>query len=121
MRGVGGRIRCFKDKWLRDLGLGRILRFFTEEPLGNPTKEALQDTERIQKYIEEHAPGVDTDVQPLVVFTNPQARLEVTSASAPVLPLRRLKGHLRRASARMGMSPESLGALTKLFEEAPRS
>jgi hypothetical protein len=121
VRAMDGRIRSFSDKWVRDLTLSRILRFFTEESLGNPSKEAQQGVDKLQKYIEEHAPGVDAEVQPVVVFTNPSARLEVTSSSVPVLPLRRLKSHVRRASGRMEMTPEELRTLTELFERSPRS
>jgi hypothetical protein len=120
VRGLDGRIRCFKDKWLRDLTLGRVLRFFTEESLGNPSKELRQDIEKLEKYLEEHASETIVQIEGLVVFVDPEARLEVTTASVPVLPLRRLKSYIRRASARMDMSPETLGALTRLFEEAPR-
>jgi hypothetical protein len=120
VRGLDGRIRCFKDKWVRDLTLRRVLRFFTEEPLGNPTKEMLQDVERLRKYIEEHDPQLTADIEGCVVFVNPQARLEVTTASVPVLPLRRLKSHIRKASARAELPSETLNALTELFEQAPR-
>jgi hypothetical protein len=120
VRGMGGRIRCFKDKWVRDITLGRILRFFTEESLGQPSKEAQEDVEKLQKYLEEQAPDVKPEMQGLVVFTDPSARLEVTTACVPVLPLRRLKSHIRKASARMEMPAETLAALTKLFGEAPR-
>ncbi len=120
VRGMGGRIRCFKDKWVRDITLGRMLRFFTEESLGHPSKEALQDVEKLEKYLEENAPGVKPEMQGLVIFTDPSARLEITSASVPVLPLRRLKSHIRKASTRMEMPPETLATLTKLFNEAPR-
>lgn len=119
-RGTGGRIRCFQDKWVRDFTLGRILRFFTEESLGNPSKEAQQDVEKLQKYLQEHAPDLTPEVQALVVFADPTARLEVTSASVPVLPLRRLKSHVRKAAGRMEMPGETLAALTRLFNEAPR-
>jgi hypothetical protein len=121
VRGMDGRIRLFSDKWVRDLNLSRILRFFTEESLGNPSKEAHQDVEKLQKYLGEHAPGVDAQVQPVVVFTNPSAQLEVTSSSVPILPLRRLKSHVRKAAGRMEMTPEELTTLTELFERPPRS
>ena len=120
VRGVDGRIRCFKDRWVRDMNLRRMLRFFTEESLGNPTKETEQDVAKLEKYIEEQAPDIGTEVRGAVVFTNPEARLEVTTASVPVLPLRRLKGYVRKASASGDMPPETLAALTQLFEEAPR-
>jgi hypothetical protein len=121
VKGVDGRIRCFKDKWLRDMSLRRMLRFFTEESLGNPTKEAAQDVEKLQKYLEEHAPGVQANISSLVVFVNPGARLEITTAPLPVLPVRRLKNHIRGASARVDVPPETLDSLTQLFENAPRS
>jgi len=122
LKGADGRIRCFKDKWVRDMSLRRMLRFFTEESLGNPTKEATQDVEKLQKYVEKHAPDVQVDTYGLVVFVNPEARLEITTAPLPVLPVRRLKSHIRRASARMDdVPPETLDSLTQLFEKAPRS
>jgi hypothetical protein len=120
LRGLDGRIRCFKDKWVRDVTLRRALRFFTEESLGNPTKEMHQEVERLRKYIEEHAPHLMVDIEGCVVFVNPQAHLEVTTASVPVLPLRRLKSYVRRASAPTEMPPETLSALAELFEQAPR-
>jgi hypothetical protein len=120
LKGVDGRVRCFKDKWVRDLSLRRLLRFFTEEGLGNPTKDAQRELEKVRKYIEEHSPEADVDVQALVVFANPEARLEVTSASLPVLPLRRLKTHIRKASQQREIPPETLAALTTLLDEAAR-
>jgi hypothetical protein len=121
LKGMDGKIRCFKDKWARDLGLRRILRFFTEEPLGNPSKEAAQDVKKLQKYVEQHAPAVQADTSGVVVFLNPGARLEIATASVPVLPVRRLKSHIRKASAQMDLPPETLDTLTQLFDKAPRS
>jgi len=120
VRGLDGRIRCFKDKWVRDLTLRRALRFFRDEPLGNPTKEMLQEVEKLRKYVEEHAPEVNADIQGLVLFLNPEAHLEVTTASVPVLPLRRLKSHIRKAFAGAELPSETLSALTELFDQAPR-
>jgi hypothetical protein len=121
LKGLDGRIRCFKDKWVRDLGVRRFLRFFTEESLGNPSKEASQDVEKLQKYVEQHAPGVQVDTSGVVVFLNPGAQLEITTASVPVLPLRRLKSHIRKGSAQMDLAPEALDTLTQLFDKAPPS
>ncbi|HJX37757.1 MAG TPA: nuclease-related domain-containing protein [Anaerolineae bacterium] len=119
VRGMDGKIRCFKDKWVRALTLRRALRFFTEESLGNPTKEVQRDVEKLAEYIQARAPGAQVDVQGVVVFANPAAQLEITSASFPVLPLTRLKSHIRKASGRMEMAPETLRTLTDLFGERP--
>jgi hypothetical protein len=121
VKGVEGRIRCYKDKWVRDFSLRRLLRFFTEEPLGNPTKDAQRQVEKVRKYIEERSLEADVEVQGLVAFANPKARLEVTSASLPVLPLRRLKTYVRKSSQEREIPPETLAALTRLFDEAPRT
>ena len=119
LKGVDGRIRCFKDKWVRDLSLGRLLRFFTAEPLGNPTKDARRQVTKVQKYVEQHSPELEVDVQGLIVFVNRKARLEVTDSSVPVLPLRRLKSHIRRASQQSDVQPEAMSALREIFDEAP--
>ncbi|NIN64938.1 MAG: hypothetical protein GTO63_09595 [Anaerolineae bacterium] len=120
LRGVDGTIRCFKDKWVRDFSIRRMLRFFTEESLGNPTKDARREVEKVGKYLEEHAPGSDVGVQGLILFLNPEARLEVTETSVPVLPLRRLKSYLRKSSQESAVEPETMRALTAIFDEAPR-
>jgi hypothetical protein len=121
VKGVDGKIRCYKDKWVRAVTLRRVLRFFTEESLGNPTKDARQQAEKVQKYIEEHDPELQVEVQGLVVFANPEARLEITSPSVPVLPLRRLRRYIRRASQQREIAPETLAALTELLDQAPRA
>jgi len=120
VNGVYGKIRCYKDKWVRAVTLRRVLRFFTEECLGRPTIFALQQAEKIEKYIEEHKPELQVEVRGLVVFANPEARLEVTDPSVPVLPLGRLKSYLRKSSQQPDLSPEILGGLTQLFDQAPR-
>jgi len=121
VRGMDGKIRCFKNKWLRDFSLRRLLRFFTEEPLGNPTREAQRQVEKVQEYIEERSPEAEVEVQAVIAFLNPEARLEVTGSSVPVLPLRRLRSYIRKASQQQEIAPETLAALTELFDQAPRA
>lgn len=118
VRGVGGSIRCYKDKWVRDFSLRRLLRFFTEESLGNPTKDAQRQVKKVQEYLDEHIPEADVPVQGLAVFLRGDVRLEVTSPSVPVLPLRNLKSHIRKGTRQEDMAPETLTALTELFDGA---
>jgi hypothetical protein len=120
VRGMGGKIRLFKGKWLREITVGRILRFFTEESLGNPTKDAQREVKKLHEYIEERYPEAAVEIQGLVVFVSPEVRLEVTGASIPVLPLRALRAHIRKASPERELPRQTLAALTKIFDEAPR-
>ncbi len=116
LRGTEGRIRCFKDKWVRDLSIRRMLRFFTEESLGNPSKDAGREVQRLRKYLEDHTPESDVEVQGLIVFVNPNVHLEVTDVAVPVLPLRRLKNYLRKASEQPEMSAATLRALRETLD-----
>ena len=118
VKGMEGRVRCYRDKWVRDISLRRLLRFFTDEPLGNPTKDAQGQVKKMEKYLSELDPQPDVAVQPLVVFANPGVRLETTGATLPVLPLRRLRSFVRKAAPKEEIPPETLGALTRAFEEA---
>lgn len=119
VKGVEGRVRCYRDKWVHEFSLRRLLRFFTDEPLGNPSKDAQKQVKKMRKYVTELDPQSDVEVQPLVVFANPRVRLETTGATLPVLPLRKLKTFLRKASPKEELRPETLATLTKLLDEAP--
>jgi hypothetical protein len=97
-----GVIRRRGNRWRRDFKLRRIFLFFGEEALGNPAREAQAGAERLQRELqkalgEEEAPAVE----PLVVFTHPNARLEVAespqgdTSDVSALTGNDLKKHLR--------------------------
>jgi hypothetical protein len=113
-----GRVRCYRDKWVRDWTVRQLLRFFTDEPLGNPTKDARKQAEKMLKYMEEESPQAIVDVEGLVLFANPKARLEVTGAILPVMPLRRLKPFLRKAAKKQELPAQTMEVLTALFDRA---
>jgi hypothetical protein len=57
-------------------------------------------------------------VEGLVLFANPKARLEVTGAILPVMPLRRLKPFLRKAAKKQELPAQTMEVLTALFDRA---
>jgi hypothetical protein len=75
-----GLVRRQENRWRRDFKLRRVLLVFNEEALGNPTREARAEAERLQsalvKAFGEDAPPVE----PLVVFTHPDVRLELAES-----------------------------------------
>ena len=77
-----GQIRKQGNRWRRDFKLRRILFFFNEEALGNPTRDARDDAARLQQALQKALGEATPPVEPLVVFTHPNAQLEVTE-SAP--------------------------------------
>ena len=117
-KGVEGRIRCLKDRWQRDFSLLRLLRGFGPEPLGNPTREARREMERLTEYIAQHLPGEEIEVKGVIIFTHPQVRLEVGGATLPTMWLRGLKSYLRKAARGGEMTGEIHKELVRIFDEA---
>jgi hypothetical protein len=95
-----GHIRCEGSKWQRNFEWGRLLRFFGEEGLGNPTVEAHNEAEALQRFLTARWPddGTVPTVQPVIVFTTPEAVLEVRDPAIPVVTGSDLKNHLRKSS-----------------------
>ncbi|MGQ9492963.1 MAG: nuclease-related domain-containing protein [Anaerolineae bacterium] len=112
-----GQISCHGEKWRHHFNLGRFLRTLFEERLGNPTRQALLETERLRRFIAKHLPDAEVPIQPVIVFTHPKAELDVVEPTMPVLPLEDLKAYLRNATTKKNLRQETLQALTQLFDE----
>jgi nuclease-like protein len=72
------------DRWQSNTGaLGAITRFFRQDGLGNPGEEAQKAAAHVKKLLEPTIP--DVEVQPLVIFVDPRARLDLKNPVVPVL------------------------------------
>lgn len=69
--------KTHKNAFLRVFSLMRM------DGIGNPTDEARQAAEHVQEQLAEIAP--DVEVQPLILFINSNADLEIGDVSVPVL------------------------------------
>ncbi len=112
-----GEISCHSGKWRRRFSLGRLLRMLSEEQLGNPTKQARLETGKLRRFVASHLPDVDVPIQPVIVFINPRAELDVVEPTMPAMLLSALKAYLRNAMADRKMPQERLKALIDLFSE----
>lgn len=96
-----GVIRQHGNRWRRDFNVRRFFLFFGEEGLGNPPRESLAAADRLQSALDEAFGEEAPSVEPLVVFTHPNAQLVMAESSeddtdgVPVLTGARLKKHLR--------------------------
>ena len=72
------------DKW-HSLGgpFAVIGRFFRRDGIGNPNEDALKAVAHVKSLLEKNAPNVE--VQPLIIFVDPKARLELINPTIPVL------------------------------------
>lgn len=93
-----GKIECRGDRWRHRQGFFRAFTNFSRERLGNPTRELQYEMQRLQQLLEQKLPDMQVPVDGLVVFTSPAAELDIENCSVPVVPLKQLKGSLRKAS-----------------------
>lgn len=112
-----GKISCRGEKWRRHFHLQRLLGILSEERLGNPSKQARREAEQLRRFVTDHSPDVDVPIQPVIVFVNPRAELDVTRPTVPAVPLSELKRHLRHSTGDREMPKEAYRALARLFDE----
>ncbi|MBN1201320.1 MAG: hypothetical protein JXJ20_05630 [Anaerolineae bacterium] len=93
--------RVSGKKWYGDGGITHLLfGYLRQDLLGNPFRDALVETREMQGLVNKIVPNSDIEVQPLVVFINPKASVEIEDPLLPVLyadPRKKpsLKGYLR--------------------------
>lgn len=75
------------DIWkLEASGFANIIAFMRQEGVGNPTKDALAEALDMQKLINKLLPDQDIEVQPIIVFTHPEAKItQKGELSVPVV------------------------------------
>jgi hypothetical protein len=96
-----GQIWKEGERWRRNFSLRRVFLFFNDEALGNPTREARANANRLNKELSDVIEEGLPPAQPIVVFTNPDVQLEGTESSSsregdvPVVRGKDLKKYLR--------------------------
>lgn len=72
------------DQWKVQGGiLSTLGRFLRRDSVGNPSEEARKAAAHVKALLANDAPGVE--VQPLIIFVDPRARLEIENPTVPVL------------------------------------
>lgn len=91
----GGKITAEGDRW-KQTGVG-LRKFFGQEALGNPSKDAEVMVGALANYLRKHAPEVEeVPIAPIIVFTNKNAILDVKNANLPAMHHTKVKGFLRQ-------------------------
>lgn len=92
----GGRISVTDDKWSQG-GLG-LRRFFGQEGIGNPTKEAENSVAALASFLKKEAPSVaEVPIGALIVFTTKGLKdLDLKGSSIPAMHYTKVKGYLKQ-------------------------
>lgn len=114
----GGKISAVGDRW-KQKGIG-FRKYFGQEGLGNPSKEAESSIAALANYIREHAPEVEeVPIAAMIVFTSKNMTdLDVTEADFPAMHASKVKGFLRKEGVGEPLSTEIYESLKKSFDEA---
>jgi hypothetical protein len=79
-----GKFRVEGDKWTTPTGFfGVFMRLFRRDGIGNPTEDALKAAAFVKKLIDKNNP--DVEVQPLIIFVDPRANVDIMNPTVPVL------------------------------------
>jgi hypothetical protein len=91
---------------------------FSQEGLGNPTQEAQANAGKLKDWIASNLPELNVAVQPVIVFLDPRAQLDITDPVVPVLDAKGVKKWLRGGGRGDNLKQADYRALETLFDEA---
>ncbi len=119
-----GKFSVENDRWRAHKGLiGSFFSFFRLDGIGNPTLEAREAAAYLRYIVEDYDP--DLEIQPLIIFTDPRAKVEIGEITVPVLfadPKKdpSLKDYLKEYRQKNGdqFTPQELVEFVEEFEEA---
>ena len=112
-----GNITVEGDKW-KQTGLG-LRRFFGQEGLGNPTKEAENQVTILMDFLNKNAPEIEElPVGALIVFTHAEQKaLDLQNTRIPAMHHSKVKSYLRRKRRNQPISQETYDILQAAFDK----
>jgi hypothetical protein len=118
VRYEGGRYAVKDEKWRQSFSVLRALNFMGREGLGNPTKDADYQVDRMRQFLVKHAPELEeVPVEPIIVFVADNVVLDVEDSRVPIQRAAKLKGFLR-AETKKPLPSDTRRMLTELLDSA---
>jgi hypothetical protein len=111
-----GQITATGSQWRSKFSLGRVLLAFAQEGLGNPTAEAQDQAGRLTSWIQQKSPEMPVNIQPVIIFIDERAQLNVTDPPVPVLDAKGLKKWLRGPGKTATLKSADYKSLETLFD-----
>jgi len=112
-----GTILYEKNRF-RQQGVGVFKRFFAQEGLGRPEMEAQSYQQDMLKFLKKNLPDANLpEVQPLIVFINPKASVQVAESPTPAMHVEKMKDFMRR---RLKTQSVSMNIIENVEEVLPQ-
>ncbi|MBD3387392.1 MAG: hypothetical protein GF416_00375 [Candidatus Altiarchaeales archaeon] len=118
-KNYGGRISCDGDEW-KKIKVGRGGSTYNLE-IGSPSNQVKRSSKVLKDYILAHQSDVFNGPAPhiwvhgLLVFTNPDAEIELKNPSVEVVDLDSLCDHILRTKSEYSLSPEEVERMGSLL------
>ena len=111
-----GNISVQGDKW-KQTGMG-LRRFFGQERLGNPSREATLNVEAVASYLNKNAPSVEeVPIGALIVFTSKgNKNLDLKGSDIPAMHYTKVKGYLRQQKREAPIPEEDYQTIQAAFD-----
>lgn len=88
-----GEFSYKEGKWKERISMGRAMRYFVEEHLGDPIRDAKECAANLSGHLQE-VTAIKLPVNCLVLFIHPRAILDVQKATIPVIAPKKLRSSL---------------------------
>ena len=105
------------DKW-RQHGVSFLRKLFSQESLGNPTKEAENSVAALANFINRHAPEVEeVPIGAIIVFTSKHGgELDLDNSRIPAMHYSKLRGYFKQHGPREPLPDAHYEALRQAFD-----
>lgn len=106
----------FEKKQYKQRGVRLFSRLIGQEGLTRPDLEAQGYCQDMEKFYQKTSnPGSMPSVQPMILFTNPKANVQVQEAPIPTMHVDKLKDFIRRRAKEQPAEMEKVRALQDLL------
>ncbi len=122
MRPQEGNFVVNGTKWIKQgNAFSKFMTLFRQDTIGRPDLEAQREAVEVQKLIDQVAPDAGITVEPVIVFSNPYATVEVVESPYPIIyanpkqkpNLKTFARDLKKRQDTASLSDEQIAALEK--------
>lgn len=112
-----GNISVEGDRW-RQKGVSFLRKFFSQESLGNPTRDAERDVKSLAAFINKQAPEIEeVPIGAIIVFTTKNAgELDLDDSTIPAMHITKLRGYFKQHVDRDPLPKAEYEALRAAFD-----
>jgi len=111
------RVYYADGKW-KQSGMSLVRRFFGQEGLGNPERDAQRDLQKLVGFLEKEVQELDeVPVGVMLVFTSKGVDLDAGDSPIPAYHYTKLKGVFKRTTQGPPLPEESYRLLQAAFDE----